>query len=282
MDISVVVTTYNHKTYIEECLNSILEQQTTYSFEIILGEDDSKDGTREICMAYAKRFPDKIKLFLRSRKDAIIINGKPTGRYNFTENIKAAKGRYIALCEGDDYWTDPKKLQKQVDFLEANKNYAGCFHNVMYSHYSKPKDTYNWRTYNRSDFYQIDTITTRALFHTSSYVFRNDDFQFPDWFFQIVSGDMALLAIISKKGDLKLLDGSMSVYRKHEGGITANERKIQFHNDRIQLIDQLNDFFDKTYDDKAKKVMDFHKTEIDQLRHKSIKKIIKRIKNRLQ
>src|SRR5690606_24131225 len=104
--------------------------QTTFPFEIILGEDESNDGTREICKQYAAQYPDKIKLFLRSRKDVIYINGNPTGRFNFIENLKACSGKYIALCEGDDYWTDPLKLQKQVDFLENNSDFALCFHMV--------------------------------------------------------------------------------------------------------------------------------------------------------
>src|SRR5690606_37807476 len=122
--VSVCVQTYNQEHYIKQCLEGILMQQTTFPFEIILGEDESNDGTREICKQYAAQYPDKIKLFLRSRKDVIYINGNPTGRFNFIENLKACSGKYIALCEGDDYWTDPLKLQKQVDFLESNKEYV--------------------------------------------------------------------------------------------------------------------------------------------------------------
>src|SRR5690606_36284281 len=128
--LSVLVTTYNHANYIAQCLDSILMQQTTFPFEIILGEDESTDGTREICKDYAQKHPDIIKLFLRSRKDVIYINGKPTGRFNFLASLKACTGKYIALCEGDDFWTDPLKLQKQVDFLEANPEYEACFTNI--------------------------------------------------------------------------------------------------------------------------------------------------------
>ena len=128
--VSISVTTFNQKNYIKDCLDGILNQRTTFQFEIILGEDQSNDGTREVCQDYAKRYPEKIKLFLRSRKDVIYINGNATGRYNFLENLKACRGKYIALCEGDDYWTDPLKLQKQVDFLESNEDYNICFHDV--------------------------------------------------------------------------------------------------------------------------------------------------------
>ncbi len=135
--VSVCVQTYQHKGYIKQCLDGILMQQTNFPYEIILGEDESTDGTREICIEYAEKYPDKIKLFLRCRKDVIYINGNATGRFNFMENLKACKGKYTALCEGDDYWTDPLKLQKQVDFLEANPEYSLIFTNCQVKYENK-------------------------------------------------------------------------------------------------------------------------------------------------
>ena len=116
--VSICVQTYQHAPYIAECLEGLLKQKTTFPYEIILGEDESNDGTRDICKAYAKKYPEIIRLFLRRREDVIYINGNATGRYNFIQNLRTARGKYIALCEGDDYWTDPLKLQKQVIFLE--------------------------------------------------------------------------------------------------------------------------------------------------------------------
>ncbi len=122
--VSVCVQTYKHEKYIKQCLDGILMQKTNFEFEILLGEDDSPDKTREICIDYAEKYPNKIKLFLHNRENVIYINGNPTGRFNFIYNLTNAKGKYIAICEGDDYWTDPLKLQKQVDFLEANPEYG--------------------------------------------------------------------------------------------------------------------------------------------------------------
>ena len=124
--VSVCCVTYNHVGFIRDAIDSFLMQKTDFNYEICLGEDASNDGTRGICVEYAKKYPDKIRLFLRSRDDVIKINGTATGRYNFIETLKECKGKYIALCEGDDYWTDPYKLQKQVDFLEANSEYSFC------------------------------------------------------------------------------------------------------------------------------------------------------------
>ena len=126
--VSVCIQTYQHAGFIAECLDSVLMQHTNFSFEIILGEDESKDDTRKICKEYAEKYPSKIKLFLRSRKDVIYINGKPSGRFNLIENLKSCQGKYIALCEGDDYWVEPLKLQKQVDLLEKNPQLIACHH----------------------------------------------------------------------------------------------------------------------------------------------------------
>ena len=128
--VSVLVVTYNHANYIRQCLDGILMQQTNFSFEIILGEDESNDGTREICMEYAERFPKKIKLLLHSRENVLYIDGRPTGRANLIACLKESNGKYIAQCEGDDYWTDPLKLQQQVDFLENNDDYVVCYHDA--------------------------------------------------------------------------------------------------------------------------------------------------------
>lgn len=123
--VSVFITTYQHRSFIRDCLESVLIQKTTFPFEILIGEDESTDGTREICIEYAERYPNRIRLFLRDRKTSQLYD--KNGNYNYRFNAKwlrkSARGKYIASCEGDDYWTDPMKLQKQSKFLESNKDY---------------------------------------------------------------------------------------------------------------------------------------------------------------
>lgn len=125
--VSVSVITYQHANFIAECLDSILSQKTDFDYEILLGEDDSNDGTRETCIEYAKKFPEKIQLFLRNPDRKKPISGIEHAMNNFTNNIQHAKGKYIAFCEGDDYWIDEYKLQKQVAFLEKNPDYVLCW-----------------------------------------------------------------------------------------------------------------------------------------------------------
>ena len=239
--VSISVVTYNHKNYIKECLDGILLQQTTFPFEIILGEDESKDGTREICKTYAENHPDKIKFFLRSRKDVIYINGNPTGRYNFIENLKACKGRYIALCEGDDYWTDPLKLQKQVDFMEANPEYAMIFTNgkvlytnenneshLIYSN-SKGKSKASYDTFPLpKETTDIHVLARGNYIHTPGVLFLNwVDEGIPSYMEKTTIGDWPLHLTTATKGLIKFIDEDTFCYRVHSNGIYSKKSKIE-------------------------------------------------------
>ncbi len=118
--VSICLITYNHAPYIRECLDSILMQETGFPYEICMGEDGSTDGTREICLEYAEKHPDCIRLFLRSRSEPERADYMSQGVYNHIQTLKMCRGKYLAFCDGDDAWTDPHKLQKQFDIMEAN------------------------------------------------------------------------------------------------------------------------------------------------------------------
>ncbi len=118
--VSVLFITYNHEAYIRKALDSVLSQETDFPFEIVVGEDCSTDGTRDILRQYKEKYPDKFRLLFRKKNF-----GRPTR--NVYETWKACKGRYVAFLEGDDYWCDVHKLQKQIDFLENNP-YIGVTH----------------------------------------------------------------------------------------------------------------------------------------------------------
>jgi glycosyltransferase involved in cell wall biosynthesis len=117
--VSVRTSTYNHGPYIKECIEGVLMQKTTFPVEYIIGEDYSTDETRAIVFEYAKKYPDRIRVITADYN----VGAKANGR----RCVRACRGKYIALCEGDDYWIDPYKLQKQVDFLEKNPEYGMCY-----------------------------------------------------------------------------------------------------------------------------------------------------------
>jgi glycosyltransferase involved in cell wall biosynthesis len=219
--VTVSVLAYNHEKFIEECLHGILRQQTSFEFEIILSEDNSTDKTRSICKRFAIHNQERIRLFLHDRSNVIFINGKPTGRFNMLFNIENARGKYIALCEGDDYWSDPHKLEKQVMVLDQKPEISICYHNVnIYHQKSKTmlQQGVERSIPNPSSFKEL---VDGNFIHTPSVLFRNEKLDLPQWFQHVPYGDYALYSILSLKGGIYKLDESMAVYRKHDQGSNA-------------------------------------------------------------
>lgn len=143
--VSITVITYQQASYIEQCLNGILMQKVDFTYEIIIGEDGSTDGTKEICIEYAKKYPDRIRLFNRDRSLSQFKTeeGKIV-RFNGIWNIMSCRGKYIAYCEGDDYWIDPFKLKRQVEILEKNSNIGLCYTKIIKYIQEKGKNGSMW------------------------------------------------------------------------------------------------------------------------------------------
>lgn len=130
--LSVVTITYNHAPYIRKCIEGVLMQQVNFPMEFIIADDCSTDGTRLVCEAYAAKYPNLIRLAFTERNVGAVENEQRA--------FISAKGKYIATCEGDDYWTDPLKLQKQVDFLESHPDFSVCFHRFKKIHVASGKE----------------------------------------------------------------------------------------------------------------------------------------------
>lgn len=249
--VSVCVQTYQHGAYIEKCLSSILMQRVTFPLEIIVGEDDSLDGTREICLNFAEQYPNKVRLFLRSRKDVLHIMGAPSGRYNLVENLKACRGKYIALCEGDDYWTDPMKLQKQVAVLENDDCVSMCGHRVMIL----SEDEFFEDSFTKGQYDLGHIIRMGRVGHTVSYMFRNvfaSEWGKGALKFMMdprhLSGDRILQLLLGTQGRIVIMDDPMAVYRKHAGGIKSTQNFRRHHNLSLYLLlRHFDDFSDRQY-----------------------------------
>ncbi len=220
MKVSVCIVTYNHEPYIARAIEGALMQQTDFPYEIVIGEDDSSDNTRAIVNSYGERYPDKIRLLLNDRSNVIYISGRPTGRWNFVNTLKHAQGKYIALCEGDDYWTDPTKLQKQVDFLENHPECAICFHNVLvvWEDGSQAPRCYCSPDQKESsslvDLFRDNFIPTCSVMYRGGLVT-----EFPNWFYQLPQGDWPLHILHAQYGNIGYIDEVMGVYRKHSAGV---------------------------------------------------------------
>jgi glycosyltransferase involved in cell wall biosynthesis len=207
--VSVFMMAYNHAPYIEQALKGVLAQKTDFSFEIIIGEDCSLDGTRAIVIDYAQRYPSQIRALLHEENIG-------AGR-NQTLILEACDGQYIAICEGDDFWIDNYKLQKQIDFLDANIGYAICFHRVYEQNGDKRVLSYD-NPWEIEKTFNIEDLALKNFMHTNSVVYRNGLIDaFPNWFEKSPIGDFVLHLLNARNGLIKYLPEPMGVYRKFTG-----------------------------------------------------------------
>jgi len=249
MKVSVCIITYNHEKYIAEAIESVLMQKTDFNFEIIIGEDDSADGTREIVKKYKEQYPDRIRLFLNDRKNVIYINGKPTGRWNFMNNIKNAGGDYVALLDGDDYWTSPDKLQRQADFLDANPDFSICFHDVevLYENSGKTRCMIA-RPEIKKERYTIEDLLKGNFIYTCSVMFRRGLFgEFPDWFLKAQPADWGLHILNAQHGDIGHIEEIMGVYRVHGDGLWGNKGHLYRMKNTIETYKLINEYLGYRY-----------------------------------
>ena len=215
--VSICSITYNHAPYIRQCLDGFLMQKTKFRYEIIIHDDASTDGTTEIIKEYAEKHPDLITpIFQKENQYSKGIRGM-FPRFCFPH----AKGKYIALCEGDDYWTDPLKLQKQVDFLESHPDYVMCSSKYQILEENIAKITSSWYDEKCQDVaYSLDTLIHGGwYFHPLTVVFRSSELNLQEYI-RYPYGMVAVMFFhILKKGNGMMLPEEMAVYRIHEGGV---------------------------------------------------------------
>ncbi len=240
MKASVSLITYNHAPYISQAIESVLAQQTNFDFELLIGEDDSNDGTRAIVTDYRSRYPERVRLLLNTRRDVVYVRGRPTGQGNFANNLRNTRGQFVALLDGDDYWTSPQKLQKQVDFLEANPDCALCFHNVRVVEQNSSSESALFHTEPMRPRYGIEDLLNGNFMQTCSVVFRAGLFSdFPPWFFKCRMADWPLHVLNAQHGWIGYLDEVMGVYRRHAGGLWSGQSRLQILADSLQAAKQI-------------------------------------------
>jgi len=215
--LTVCVIAYNQAQYIKQAIDTILMQEVNFEWELVIADDYSTDGTRNILLEYEKQYPERIRLILQK------TNVGPEA--NWLDLMEYPKSKYVLYAEGDDYFTDPHKLQKQVDFLDAHNDYALCFHpvTVMYQDGSRPDEIFPTpdQRFNKDVLGMADLLTNNFI-QTNSVMYRwrftknSIKEVFPrgvapgDWFLHILHAD---------EGKIGFIDEVMSVYRKHPGGL---------------------------------------------------------------
>jgi len=242
--VSVKMITYNHEKFIAQAIEGVLMQKTDFPFELVIGEDCSTDRTREIVVDYANRYPEIIKPILHEKNVGAKANSESVG--------EACTGKYVALCEGDDYWTDPLKLQKQVEIMQANPHYSVCFH---YANVVTTDNEFTGRFLGRikggSRQVTFDEVAP-GFFPTASKVYRADIVgTMPDFYFMEEAGDFSLWLIILDKGNAYYIDESLSAYRIGVPG-SANDRHskktkeevIEYYETRVKILDLFDSYSD--------------------------------------
>lgn len=234
MKVSVCIITYNHEAYIEACLQGAVSQVLNCDYEIVIGEDLSSDGTLAICKRYAEAYPNLIKLISGPVNVGMTANGLRT--------FGACTGDYLAICEGDDYWTDPHKLQRQVDFLEAHPDYSMVAENGLVLDTRKGTE-HPFNNMNERDL-EIHHLLAKRQFPTASVLLRRNmlDASLLNYKF---SADTFLWCFLARKGKIRYLPVISSVYRKGTHGIVLSSDKLEWaflmekwNNDIAQILPQ--------------------------------------------
>ncbi|MFC1671423.1 glycosyltransferase, partial [Spirochaetota bacterium] len=247
--VSIITITYNHEQYIRDTLENILNQKTDFEFELIIANDCSADKTHEVISEIIDKDLKGIKIKYFNNKINIGM------MQNFLLALKQSKGKYITICEGDDYWIDPYKLQKQVDFLEANKEYSICFHPVENFYQDENSPPYIFPDKNRwKQTYPIEELINDNLMNTCSVLYRWQfyDKPLPDWFSNHYTGDYQLHLLHAYYGKIGIIPEVMARYRIHSHGIWSSTKE---HNiigrvkDRISLLQDYNIYTDKLYNE---------------------------------
>lgn len=266
--VSVRLMVYNNSPYIREAIESVLNQKTNFKVEIVIGDDFSTDGTLEIIESYKKTDNIYLNVLKRDRGGVYWQERRRMGRlYNFMDIINHCESKYIALLDGDDYWTDPFKLQKQVDFLESNPDVSVCFHKVLTLKNNKMTSQKIPVEYVESTFSYLELLKTNNFIVSASVLFKKpNSFVFPKWFTNIPFGDLALYKLVSQFGKFYCINEEMAVYRIHDQGIYSGITKLKARKNYLKFYELIYPHLNREEKAVSKSKMQALSMEIGRLR----------------
>lgn len=237
IEISIICTTYNQESYLEDALIGFLSQKINVPYEIVLHDDCSTDGTRDIISKYQKKYP-KIIIPIIQKK-----NIYSQGKSPWIECFPVVRGKYIAICEGDDFWISASKLQSQYELMENNEHLSFCCHNAKIAYI----DQGNCELFNddilSGTYSTKDLLLRRWFVPTASIFIRSASLpnEIPKWFHRVKSQDLALEIVLSTRGAFMYKSAIMSTYRKNAvGSLSINQINTwNYLNNRIFLFCKL-------------------------------------------
>ena len=216
--VAIKCLVFNHEPYLRDCLNGFVMQQTDFPFVAIVHDDASTDHSADIIREYAAKYPDIILPIYETENQYSKKDGS-LGRI-MNAAVDATGAKYIAMCEGDDYWTDPRKLQKQVAFLESHPDYSMCFHGAIVKDEFECGEEYDCTHIEERD-YEINELFTHWIVPTASIVYRNKEVSayriiHQEW---MITGDVRLVATCASVGKVRGISAIMSVYRLNQNSL---------------------------------------------------------------
>ncbi|HEX5884769.1 MAG TPA: glycosyltransferase [Pyrinomonadaceae bacterium] len=240
--VSILVTTYNQENLITHAINSILAQEVNFAYEIVIGEDASQDRTREIVVELGKQYPDKIRVMLRNPEEADRDRRiRLAGKINYLNALRACRGQYIAILDGDDYFTSTHKLQRQVDFLDIHPECAICFHNVLAIYEDGSREPEKLCPADQKPISDIKQLLWGNFIPACSIMYRREPLiKIPDWFLTARMGDWPLNIFKAQQGKIGYIDEVMAAYRVHVAGVWSLRRRSHQLLTSIKVLDNID------------------------------------------
>lgn len=242
--VSIVCTVYKHEPYLRQCFDGFVMQKTNFPIEVLVNDDCSPDGSAAIMREYEAKYPELFHCIYQKE------NQYSKGLLPWFEILfPIAKGEYIAICEGDDYWTDPYKLQKQVDWMDAHQEYIACFHNAFVQ-CGELKGLFS--PLNQNHYPTTEDLIEKDWFiGTPTLLYRNVLKVYPEWRIGVKSDDYLLELLLAKEGRFCYLDDVMAVYRVEGQGVSTamNANKIKMYDELISLLRNMKDWYEGRHAD---------------------------------
>jgi len=233
MKVSALIVTYNQERYVAEAIESALRQQASFPYEIVISEDCSTDGTREIVRAYEAGNPGRIHVLYSARNLG--------GVENFVAAWHACRGEYVALLEGDDYWTSEDKIQKQAQFLDAHPQCAMCVHGVTEIYEDSDREPVSWISPQQQAILVMEDLLLDNFVYSCSAMLRRRVFHdFRPWVYDFSVSDVPLWVEAARHGAIGFIPEFLGVYRVHSGGVWSGKDVPYQVEQTIELYEQLN------------------------------------------
>lgn len=241
--VDIIMPTYNHEKFIAEAIESVLAQKTAFAYRLIVGDDCSTDGTQAIVRHYAGKYPDEVEFFFSP-----VNLGALHGDRISVKLLNQCTAKYVAILEGDDYWTDPNKLQRQVDFLERHTECSLCFHNaeMFYEDGSQPPT--KLRPPDQKEISTVEDVLAGMVPIPCTILFRNNLLgELPDCFYKVTNADWVMVVLLAEHGHIGYINEVMAAYRMHPDGMWSRLTPQQRVKEHINTYKTINEHLNFRY-----------------------------------